>query len=111
VSLPFSDYCYPVFDDEHVLERLADEIVLLAQAEGLSLVELQGEHQNSSSLHKHSEHVIHKVVLESDIDKVSRRIHEMHRCNINIAKKNNVQIVFGSTHEHVFEFYKFASPH
>jgi len=105
VSLPFSDYCYPIFDDDHVLNRLVEEVVLLSQAKGLSLVELRGESQNSSILHGHSNHVIHKAVLESDFDKVSGRIHEMHRRNINVAKKNNVQIVFGSTHEHILEFY------
>jgi len=105
VSLPFSDYCYPILDDSRVLNRLIEEVVLLSQAKGLSLVELRGECQDSSILHGYSNHVIHKAVLEPDFDKVSGRMHEMHRRNTNVARKNNVQIVFGNTDDHMSEFY------
>jgi lipid II:glycine glycyltransferase (peptidoglycan interpeptide bridge formation enzyme) len=68
-------------------------------------VEFRGDGQHSPTVHRQTSHVIHKAVLESDFEKVSSRMHEMHRRNINTARKNNVQIVFGNTHEQMMEFY------
>jgi len=106
VSLPFSDYCYPVFDDDTGLNELINGVVSLSHSKGISLVEIRDDLQNSPTLYGDSNHVIHKAVLEPDFEKVSGRIHEMHRRNINVARKNNVQIVFGNTHQHMLEFYK-----
>jgi CelD/BcsL family acetyltransferase involved in cellulose biosynthesis len=104
VSLPFSDYCYPMFSND-VPQAFVEDVVLLSQSKGVSLVEFRSEVENSSSLYGHSNHVIHKAVLEPDFDKVKGRMHEMHRRNVNVARKSGVQIVFGSTDEHMLEFY------
>ena len=105
VSLPFSDYCYPVFDNGVELNELIKGVVLFSRSNGISLVEIRDDIQESPILYGNSSHVIHKAVLESDFEKVSGRIHEMHRRNINVARKNNVHIVFGNTHQHMLEFY------
>ena len=106
VSLPFSDYCYPVFDDDVELNEFIEKIVSLSRAKGIALVEIRDDIQNSPTLFRDSSHVIHKAELESNCEKVFRRIHEMHRRNINVARKNNVKIVFGNTLQHMLDFYK-----
>lgn len=106
VSLPFSDYCYPVIDNGVGLNKLIEGVVSLARSKGISLVEIRDDIQNSQVLFGDSSHVIHKAELESDFERVFSRIHVMHRRNINVARKNNVQIVFGNTLQHLLEFYK-----
>lgn len=105
VSLPFSDYCYPIHNDDYRLNEFIENIILFAKAKGVELIELRAEIENTSVLYGHSSHVLHRVVLEPDFKRVFNRIHEMHRRNIKIAEKNDVQIVFGNTHKDMLTFY------
>jgi hypothetical protein len=105
VSLPFSDYCYPLYNNDQALSQLTNGIIALANNGKIPRTELRSVYPDMPGLYKCSEHVLHLVDLESDTSKVLGRAHEMHRRNIKIAMANDVQIVRGETQAQLGEFY------
>ena len=105
VSLPFSDHCSPLYDEEQALRRLTDELLSLANRVKISRTELRSVYPDTSGLYPFSEHVLHLADLEQDAGKVLRRVHEMHRRNIKVANASGVQIIRGETQDQLREFY------
>jgi CelD/BcsL family acetyltransferase involved in cellulose biosynthesis len=105
VSLPFSDYCCPLYNDDQALGRLINHIIALSNEEKISKTELRSVYPDTSGLYSFSEHVLHLAELEQDSGKVLRRVHEMHRRNIKVAMASDVQIVRGETRDQLREFY------
>jgi CelD/BcsL family acetyltransferase involved in cellulose biosynthesis len=106
VSLPFSDYCSPLYDDQAALNDLIGKLALLQTREKISDVELRAEYANVPGLHVYSEHVMHEAELGPDVEAVFKRVHEMHRRNIRLAKANDIRIVSGGELKHIEEFYR-----
>jgi CelD/BcsL family acetyltransferase involved in cellulose biosynthesis len=105
VSLPFSDYCYPLYNDDQALGQLINHIIALSNKEKISKTELRSVCPDTLGLYTFSDHVLHLADLEQDSGKVFRRVHEMHRRNIKVAMASEVQIVRGETQDQLREFY------
>jgi CelD/BcsL family acetyltransferase involved in cellulose biosynthesis len=106
VSLPFSDYCRPLSKDEAFLSDFAEQILRLAKNQKIHALELRGVYSQESSLLSYSNHVVHKLGLETGVEGTWKNIHAMHRRNVRIAMDNNVEIIFGTQIEHLVEFYR-----
>ncbi len=105
VSLPFSDFCSPLYENDEERAQLAGEVLSLAKAENVHSVELRGDYPQHPALVTDSDCVFHVLGLEPDHESVFARLHEMHRRNIKIARQKGVQIVRGDSQEHLKEFY------
>ena len=105
VSLPFSDYCRPLYKDESVLQEFVEGIIQLAARKKMQNLELRGVYPKSPALCTHSQHVIHEIDLRPGSEKVWKGTHEMHRRNIKIARQSDLEIVYGETIEHLKDFY------
>lgn len=106
VSLPFSDYCSPLYEDQAALKGLIEKLALVSAEEKVSSVELRAEYAGMPGLYVNSEHVLHEAELSPEVEAVFGRLHDMHRRNIKIARANDVQIVRGEGLEQIEEFYK-----
>lgn len=106
VSLPFSDFCSPLYADSGAYRQLSKNILALAETEGIHTLELRGMYEDHPSFLKSSEFVFHEVALDSDSDVVFSRLHSMHKRNVKTARSKGVEIVQGNTREHLKEFYK-----
>lgn len=106
VSLPFSDFCQPLYTDESALRELTEGIIRLANHDKISKLELRGTYPETPALGANSEHVIHVIDLNPDEKVVWKKIHDMHRRNIKVAYENNVKIIQGETVQHLEEFYQ-----
>lgn len=102
VSLPFSDYCSPLFENQAALNDLVGELV----KEKISDVELRAEYADVPGLHIFSEHVLHEAELSPDVETVFGRVHEMHRRNIRLARASGIRIVSGGELSHIEAFYR-----
>jgi hypothetical protein len=105
VSLPFSDYCFPVYTDESALRNLVQEIIPFAKSKKINNIELRGLYPEQPALHTCSRYVIHEIDIRPGAEKVWKTVHEMHRRNTKIAKENGVNIIQGTTLEHLENFY------
>jgi CelD/BcsL family acetyltransferase involved in cellulose biosynthesis len=105
VSLPFSDYCWPLHTGESVPRELAEGMLTLATNNKISSLELRGVYPTLPTLNTSSRYVIHEIDLTPGEQWVWKRTHEMHRRNIKIAQENDVKIALGETTEHLADFY------
>lgn len=105
VSLPFSDFCSPLFENDSDHGQIIESLLSLAKVEHIHNVELRGAYSDNPALITESDYVFHELDLEPDNEKVFARMHEMHRRNIKTARLKGVQIVRGETSEHLREYY------
>ncbi len=105
VSLPFSDYCQPISDDETTLRKLVDGLIHIVEQGKVPGLELHGIYPANPGLYTFSRYVFHKIDLRPDVKIVWNQIHNMHRRNIKIAQENDIKIIEGKTKQHLADFY------
>jgi CelD/BcsL family acetyltransferase involved in cellulose biosynthesis len=106
VSLPFSDYCNPLYRDNDALERLTAGIISLHSQDTYKQLELRWEFPPHEKIHKFSDYVMHSIALDSDVEKIASRFDRVHRQNIRAAEQKGVYIVQGNQKEHLRLFYQ-----
>jgi CelD/BcsL family acetyltransferase involved in cellulose biosynthesis len=106
VSLPFTDHCNPLYDHPSALFRLMDGLVKQAQVQGIQNVEFRGEFLSDPNIYQSRRYAFHSLRLESDLAKVSCRIHPMHLRNAKTALNRGVRVRWGSSSLDLDAFYR-----
>lgn len=105
ISLPFSDYSIPLFNNVQSLEELTQSLERMKQSLKVSRIEIRWELTGSSSFQPGSEFFLHRLHLEKDPEVVLKKLHRTQRQNIHIAEKSGVEIKRGTNMETMREFY------
>jgi CelD/BcsL family acetyltransferase involved in cellulose biosynthesis len=105
ISLPFSDHCMPLYNDEAALRQLTEELVLLSKDRNSPPIELRGKYPSHELIHNHADYVLHTLSLESGPEALFDRFHSMHRRNIKKAQKSGMRVKQGTSQEHIDDFY------
>lgn len=103
VSLPFTDYCLPLYSDQDAYVNFSDELIKLAA--GTSL-EVRWELPTNPLIQQNSQHVWHTLNLDRKLDAIYGAIHRTQRQNIKTAEKNGIQIEWGKNLNSLHEFYR-----
>jgi CelD/BcsL family acetyltransferase involved in cellulose biosynthesis len=106
VSLPFTDYCPPLYDDREALTRLTHDLVSLYQAGRVPRIEIRWELPAEPPIQSSSAFYLHTVKLASDPQAVMKRFERTHRQNIGTAENRGVRIERGTGQEHLRRFYE-----
>lgn len=106
VSLPFTDYCVPLFRDSADLNRLVSAIVSLYRTKKYQQLELRWEYPSNPPFYIEKPYVLHKVRLENDPDMVAARIKRKHFRHANVAKVRGVYTEMGTEIDQLRSFYK-----
>lgn len=106
VSLPYSDYCNPLYRDAQALECLTDGLVQLSEARSVPQIRLRWTFPDRPAITSYSHHVLHQLPLEPDKKLQARRMDGMHRQNIRMARKNGLCIERGTSLDFVQQFYQ-----
>lgn len=106
VSLPFTDYCEPLYDDYESLHQLTEALAHLYQDGSTPRIELRWGFPTHPAIQSYSHHVLHTIKLGPDSESVASHFHHMHRRNIETAKKKGVRIERGESLEHLRVFYR-----
>lgn len=106
VSLPFTDHCAPIYCDTKSLNELIDVLVSLAKDNHIPKLELRWAPPTRPEKQTDSHYVLHSLKLASNTVLVAGRVHQMHRRNIDIAKKRGVRIECGRTRDYLDKFYQ-----
>jgi CelD/BcsL family acetyltransferase involved in cellulose biosynthesis len=106
VSLPFTDYCAPLYRDASSLRALSNSIAALSQDKRLSRVELRWEFPANPDIQLDSQYVVHTIRLCPDPDQVAARFERVHRQNVRTAEKRGVRIEQGTQREHLHLYYQ-----
>jgi hypothetical protein len=105
VSLPFTDYSFPLYRDKECLDLLAKGITQLTKKQHIKRVELRSEIPLNMTMYPSAQYILHALKLEDDFERVASRFERVHRQNIRQAEKNGIRVKRGENLEDVKEFY------
>jgi lipid II:glycine glycyltransferase (peptidoglycan interpeptide bridge formation enzyme) len=84
---------------------LTEGLLSLVAHDKIPKLELRGTYPQAPTLSAWSQHVIHEIDLSPGEKIVWKKMHDMHRRNIKVARENDVKIIQGETLKHLEEFY------
>lgn len=105
VSLPFTDYCPPLYDDQEALNQLTHDLASLYQAGSAPEIEVRWELSAHPAIQSHPAYYLHTVKLGPEPQQVMNDFKRTHRQNIGTAEKRGVHIERGTEPEHLRCFY------
>jgi len=106
VSLPFSDYCNPLYRDEAACEELTCQLVNIFQSHSVNKMEIRWHLAQRPEVQQASEFVLHTIQLDPDPAQVSKRFKRTHLQNIRTAEERGVKVEFGTQLQHLRAFYE-----
>lgn len=92
VSLPFSDYCFPLSRDRKSLEHLAEGLSKISQEKRY---EVRWEMPLIPATQVEAKYVRHTINLDRNPESVYKLFHRTQRQNIKTAEKNGIRIEWG----------------
>jgi CelD/BcsL family acetyltransferase involved in cellulose biosynthesis len=105
ISLPFTDYCNPLYLNKVSLERLSAGIASFYREGIARSIELRWDFPQQPNMYTYSDFVLQTVPLEPDVDTVIKRFDRVHRQNARAAEEKGVRIIQGTEQEHMHLFY------
>ena len=105
VSLPFSDYCNPLFDEPVWLAALTEGLIRLSKEKNILKVELRWKFPPNELIHPDSQYVLHTLKLDPDVEKVLKGVHRTQYQNVRRAEREGFQIERGKSLDDMRTFY------
>lgn len=105
VSLPFSDYCPPLYRNKQSLESLLDHLVRLRSEQSVARIEIRWQMPQSTSVQTCSEYVMHTLDLSAGSEAVFEKVNKMHRRNMCRAEREGVIVRKSMSKSAVDAFY------
>ncbi|MBN1294982.1 MAG: peptidoglycan bridge formation glycyltransferase FemA/FemB family protein [Candidatus Latescibacteria bacterium] len=105
VSLPFSDFCIPLFKSEIEFNDAFHFLVEKAEKEKWHYIEIRGGEQFFQHMQCTDEIVTHEIVLDKDERKLLHLCRDSTRRNIRKAKSAGVTVVHDTSIEAMRSFY------
>lgn len=105
VSLPFSDFCFPISDREELLLEAARSLVDLGRNSGWKYIEFRG-HSLLPGTTSCQNFFHHQLDLEPSEEKIWKSLKETNRRNIKKARRAGLRTKFDRTTNGLDEFYR-----
>jgi len=93
VSLPFTDYCNPLYCDDDALRLVTEELIHVSHIQNKPYTEVRWTLPDNTRVQSESNYVHHTLNLDQEIDTIFSSLHRTQRQNIRTAEKNQVQVV------------------
>jgi hypothetical protein len=106
VSLPFTDYCEPLYDDPESLHQLTNDLIVLYQVGAAPRIEVRWELPSQPEIQSQTAYNLHRVRLNPDSQIVLKGFKRTHRQNIDTAEERGVHIEWGTATKHLRDFYQ-----
>jgi len=106
VSLPFSDFCEPLFIDRHDFNTTFDHIISIARKYDWQSIELRGGEQWLANKPFYDEMYTHEIDLNPQSDSIFKSFTDTTRRNIRKAEKSGVIVRHESSLEATKLFYQ-----
>jgi hypothetical protein len=102
VSLPFTDFCEPLFTDPHDFQKAFKHVTAIASGKKWRSIELRGGGQWLSHEPAYNTMYTHEIDLSPQPEAIFKSFSDTNRRNIRKAEKSGVTV----THEHSLEAMK-----
>jgi hypothetical protein len=113
ISLPFSDYCRPLYRDHLALNDLVDYLLLQTKRKAFPRVEIRTNIPLRDTIYQENSFVLHTLKLNNDHGELLKKFDKTRvRETIRQATKRGVEVCWGSSKDDMHIFYKmFVSTH
>jgi hypothetical protein len=105
VSLPFTDHCEILSQDEESKINLAKSLHQAVEDHKLENAEVRSDLSETLWHKGRSKFVLHTIRLDDNPDQVYTNLHSMHRRNIRKAESFGLRVHFGTTLEDIKQYY------
>lgn len=105
ISLPFSDFCQPLYNDKAVFDKVFEFAVEKAHANKWRSVVIRGNAPFTSDVSVSESYFGHVLPLKRDEHELFKTFRDSTKRNIKKAVKQNVKVTFESTYDAIEEFY------
>ncbi len=105
VSLPFTDHCPFLFNDEQDKVGFSNELIGFIQQHRQNTIELRWPYPLAKGILAKNSFVIHKLALHEDFEENRKLIHPSSKRNARSAQKHNVRVEIHNDMQHIKEFY------
>lgn len=106
VSLPFTDFCDPLFQDRNELDAAVDQILRLGRQRGWRRVEFRSGVVFGSSTEPSSRYLGHNLDLSASEDTLYKNLKATVRTALRKAEKNGVQVTMSASADAARQFYR-----
>jgi lipid II:glycine glycyltransferase (peptidoglycan interpeptide bridge formation enzyme) len=106
ISIPFSDYCIPLSNNDFYLNCLTEKLIQLSHEFKDIPIQLRWQYPQHPMLSNNTPYVFHTLQLNPDVELVAKGFHPTHRRNIRIAQEKGIRIEMGTETKQLKEFYK-----
>jgi hypothetical protein len=104
-SLPFTDFCSPLFTNPLTLEVLTDFLIQKYQANEVPRIEIRWPMISKPDINLASNFVLHSLSLNQSKDAIIRNIRRDIRSNLKKYNNREIQLVFAQTKADFDKFY------
>ena len=106
VSLPFTDYCYPISSEKKDFETLLDRVIIYGRKAKWKTFEIRGETTFLKDVSPSSWYYLHELKLKNSKKSIFLKFRSSTRRNILKAKKSGVTASVSYSWESLREFYR-----
>jgi hypothetical protein len=112
VSLPFSDHCQPLIDDQYGLEKILKTLRHRVMENGCKYVELRPrvamdpEFQSTTGFQTNREHCFHALDLRPSLDVLFKNLHRSFKQKLNRSQREGLIVREGRTDFLLEAFYR-----
>jgi hypothetical protein len=106
VTLPFTDYCEPILDNDLPFRELLSNIIDYGRQEGWKYFELRGGRHLLPNTQTSASYLRHTLDLMNSPDEIFRTFRKGTKSAIKKAEKENIEIRISNSEDSIEEFYQ-----
>jgi len=106
VSLPFSDYCEPIINENTSYLNLLAPVIMAARRQKWESLEVRGGDTLFRGVSPHTSYYRHLLVLDKDESKVLSKIRSNYRSKIRKAQESDLTVTILRSPEAMTEYYR-----
>lgn len=106
VSLPFTDYCEPILQDNLSCQELLDDIMKSGRQRGWKYFELRGGGRLLSDRQVSMSYLLHTLDLAKEAAEIFRTFRKGTKSAIKKAEKDSIEITISNSEESIINFYE-----
>jgi len=105
ISLPFSDFCNPLYNTKDELNELLTALISCAEKEKVAVVEINSELSGMNNFISVPESVVHLFEIKNSEEELMKSFHDSKRRGIKKALKEDLQVVISRDYDAVKSFF------
>ncbi len=106
ISIPFTDYCEPLYEDISILMRLTAGIIELSRERNIPAIELRWEYPYRNEINYDEKYVYHVMPLSSERESLFHKVNKRTREYIKSSIKKGINISLDTSEEAMKKFYR-----